>query len=171
MHKLNNEKSLESKTDLSEIQRNPIPDPRRSRTFQSIGVDVSNSPPRTALVVAEKMIDGAIMIHDEMVVDKALTNEEIQELAKSLLNRAGAQSGRVSVDRTNKVNGPRPNLSKKYKIGDTKLASDGTVITWNGLKWRNPVTKKWHPEVGDVTVSKDASRQWKFDGKKWVEGW
>jgi hypothetical protein len=117
----------------------PAPDPRRSRMIQSIGVDVSNSPPRTALIVAEKMVNGAIMIHDEMVVDTALTNEQIQELAKSLLNRAGAQRFEVSVDRPNKSNSKR--VPRRHEIGDQKLAADGTTLTWDGLKWRNPVQK------------------------------
>lgn len=144
----------------------PAPDPRRSRTIQSIGVDVSNSPPRTALVVAEKMVNGAIMIHDEMIVDKELTNEEIQELAKSLLNRAGAQSGRVSVDRANESNSKR--VPRRHEIGDQKVAPDGSVLTWNGFKWRNSVTGKWYPEVGDRIVDSRGANPRKFDGEKWV---
>jgi len=144
----------------------PAPDPRRSRTIQSIGVDVSNSPPRTALVVAEKMINGAIMVHDEVIVDKALTNDEIQELVKNLLNRAGAQSGRVSVDRPNESNSKR--VPRRHEIGDQKLSADGTTLTWDGLKWRNSVTGKWYPEAGGRVVDSRGTNPRKFDGEKWV---
>jgi hypothetical protein len=52
--------------------------------IQSLGVDISNSPPRTCAVLLHKLSDGTMEIHDEWHWDRALTAEEVEQFRRNV---------------------------------------------------------------------------------------
>jgi hypothetical protein len=52
--------------------------------IQSLGIDISNSPPKTCAVLIHKLPNGTMEIHDEWHWDRALTAEEVQQFRNNV---------------------------------------------------------------------------------------
>jgi hypothetical protein len=99
-------------------------------------MDVSSSPPLTALTLSVVEPNGFVTIHDSIVYNKVMTEEEIQQACKVQLNRMGMQTARVAVDRANEGNRPRP-YPPGPKLGEQRISADGSKRwMFDGITWK-----------------------------------
>lgn len=68
--------------------------------IQTLGVDISSSPPKTCAILASVLPNGVLQIHDEIVINRELSRDEVERLSKYIAQQFKIQDLKVSVDVT-----------------------------------------------------------------------
>lgn len=66
--------------------------------IQTLGVDISSSPPKTCAILASVLPNGMLQVHNEIVVDRELSRDEVEQLSKYIAQQFMIPDLKVSID-------------------------------------------------------------------------